>query len=29
VTKDGNFDFDDLIEDNDSELFDDEADKIP
>lgn len=29
VTKDGNFDFDDLIEDNDSELFDDEEDNIP
>ena len=28
VTKDGDFDFDDLIEDNDSELFDDEADNI-
>lgn len=28
VTKDGNFDFDDLIEDNDSELFDDEADNV-
>lgn len=28
VTKDGDFDFDDMIEDNDSELFDDEADNI-
>lgn len=28
VTKDGDFDFDDMIEDNDSELFDDEADTI-
>jgi hypothetical protein len=28
VTKDGDFDFDDLIEDNDSELFDDEEDNI-
>jgi len=29
VTKDGNFDFDDLIEDNDLEMFDDEEDNIP
>jgi hypothetical protein len=28
VTKDGDFDFDDMIEDNDSELFDDEVDNI-
>jgi hypothetical protein len=28
VTKDGNFDFDDMIEDNDSELFDEEPDTI-
>jgi hypothetical protein len=28
VTKDGNFDFDDMIEDNDSELFDEEPDNI-
>lgn len=28
VTKDGKFDFDDMIEDNDSELFDDEADNV-
>lgn len=28
VTKDGNFDFDDLIDDNDSELFDEEPDNI-
>jgi hypothetical protein len=28
VTKDGDFDFDDMIEDNDSELFDEEADTI-
>jgi len=29
VTKDGNFDFDDLVDDNDEELFDDEEDKVP
>jgi hypothetical protein len=29
VTKDGNFDFDDLVDDNDSDLFDDEEDKVP
>lgn len=29
VTKDGNFDFDDLVEDNDADLFDDEEDKVP
>ena len=29
VTQDGNFDFDDMIEDNDSDLFDDEVDRIP
>lgn len=28
VTKDGNFDFDDLIDDNDSDLFDDEPDNV-
>ncbi len=28
VTKDGEFDFDDMIEDNDSELFDDQVDDI-
>ena len=28
VTKDGKFDFDDMIEDNDSDLFDDEQDSI-
>lgn len=28
ITKDGKFDFDDMIEDNDSELFDDEADNV-
>lgn len=28
VTKDGNFDFDDLIDDNDADLFDDEPDNI-
>lgn len=28
VTQDGNFDFDDLIDDNDADLFDDEEDKI-
>lgn len=28
VTKDGKFDFDDMIEDNDSELFEDEADNV-
>jgi hypothetical protein len=28
VTKDGNFDFDDLIDDSDADLFDDEADNI-
>ena len=28
VTKDGNFDFDDLIDDNDSELFDEEPDTV-
>jgi hypothetical protein len=28
VTKDGDFDFDDMIEDNDSELFDEEPDNI-
>lgn len=28
VTKDGNFDYDDLIEDNDAELFDEESDNI-
>jgi hypothetical protein len=28
VTKDGDFDFDDMIEDNDSELFDEEPDTI-
>ncbi len=28
VTKDGHFDFDDLIDDNDSELFDEEPDNI-
>jgi hypothetical protein len=28
VTKDGEFDFDDMIDDNDSELFDEEADNI-
>jgi hypothetical protein len=29
VTKDGNFDFDDLVDDNDPDLFDDEEDKVP
>lgn len=29
VTKDGDFDFDDLLDDNDLDLFDDEEDKIP
>jgi hypothetical protein len=29
VTKDGNFDFDDLIEDNDLEMFEDVEDNIP
>jgi hypothetical protein len=29
VAKDGNFDFDDLVDDNDSDLFDEEEDKIP
>lgn len=29
VTEDGNFDFDDLIDDADTDLFDDEEDKIP
>jgi hypothetical protein len=29
VTKDGNFDFDDLVDDNDSNLFDEEEDKVP
>jgi hypothetical protein len=28
VTKDGKFDFDDLIDDSDADLFDDEADNI-
>ena len=28
VTKDGNFDFDDLIDDNDADLFDDEEDTV-
>ena len=28
VSKDGNFDFDDLIDDNDADLFDDEPDNI-
>ena len=28
VTKDGDFDFDDLIEDNDADLFDEEPDNI-
>lgn len=28
VTKDGEFDFDDMIDDSDEELFDDEADNI-
>jgi hypothetical protein len=28
VTKDGDFDFDDMIEDNDSDLFDDEQDTV-
>lgn len=28
VTKDGNFDFDDLIDDSDADLFDDQADNI-
>ena len=28
VTKDGNFDFDDLIDDSDADLFDEEADNI-
>lgn len=28
VTKDGNFDFDNLIDDNDSELFDEEPDTV-
>jgi hypothetical protein len=28
VTKDGDFDFDDMIEDNDSDLFDEEPDNI-
>ena len=28
VTQDGNFDFDDLIDDNDSDLFDDEQDNV-
>jgi hypothetical protein len=28
VTKDGKFDFDDMIEDNDSDLFDDEPDTV-
>ncbi len=28
VTKDGNFDFDDLIDDSDADLFDDEEDNI-
>ena len=29
VTKDGNFDFDDLVDDNDDELFDEDEDKVP
>ena len=29
VTKDGNFDFDDLVDDNDSDLFDEDEDKVP
>jgi hypothetical protein len=28
VTQDGNFDFDDLIDDNDSDLFDEEQDNV-
>lgn len=28
VTKDGDFDFDDMIDDNDSDLFDDEPDNV-
>lgn len=28
VSEDGDFDFDDLIDDNDSDLFDDEADTV-
>lgn len=28
VTQDGNYDFDDLIDDNDSDLFDDEQDNV-
>lgn len=28
VTQDGNYDFDDLIDDNDSDLFDDQQDNI-
>ena len=29
VTKDGNYDFDDLIDDNDEDLFDENEDKVP
>jgi len=29
VTKDGDFDFDDLIDDNDEDLFDEDEDKVP
>ncbi len=28
VTQDGNYDFDDMIEDNDADLFDDEEDSV-
>ena len=29
VTKDGDFDFDDLVDDNDTDLFDEDEDKVP
>lgn len=29
VTTDGDFDFDDLVDDNDDELFDEDEDKVP
>jgi hypothetical protein len=29
VTKDGDFDFDDLVDDNDTELFDESEDNVP
>ena len=29
VTKDGDFDFDDLVDDNDTDLFDENEDKVP